>query len=246
MSATLSTTTTVNDIIKLALKNSGAVGVGQTPRAEDVNDAVMILNQMVGEWSRKRWLVYELIESFIPSTGALSYTIGPGGDFDVTPRPNVISAAFMRQPVNGGLPIDYPLEIILAREDYARIQVKTMQAFSSYVFYDTGFPVGNIYTWPVLPATLYELHIIYKNDIQQFTSLTEVISLPLEYLNALQWNLTLRLAPLFQMEPSPIVVGMAKDSLNVIRQANPQVGRLHMPRVLVRRGQYNIYADQNR
>jgi hypothetical protein len=246
MSATLQSTTTVGQIINLALKNCGAIGVGQSPRAEDTNDAVLILNQMVGEWSRKRWLVFQLLEESIVSTGALSYTCGPGGDFDINPRPNLISAAFMRQPINGGLPIDYPLEIILAREDYSQIATKTMQAFSSFLFFDDGFPLGNIYTWPVLPATLYELHIIYKNDIAQFTSLAETIALPLEYLNALQWNLSVRLCSLFQLTPSPLLVGMAKDALNTIRQANPQVGRLQMSKTLIRKGNYNIYADQYR
>jgi len=245
MSGTLSQTTTPLNIIQLALKDCGAFGVGQSPRAEDINDAMTKLNQMIGEWSRKRWLVYELIESSILSTGAESYTIGPGGQFAVSPRPNVISAAFMRQPINGGLPIDYPLEIILAREDYAKIGLKSMVAFSSYLFYDTGFPMGNIYTWPVMPATQYELHIIYKNDIQQFTSLNETIVLPLEYRNAIQWNLALRLCPTYQLDVHPVVMGMAKDSLNVIRGANPQVGRLGMPASLIRRGRYNVYSDQN-
>lgn len=245
MSGTLSSTTTPLNIIQLALKDCGAFGVGQSPRADDINDAMTKLNQMVGEWSRKRWLVYELLEAFITSTGANPYTIGPGGQFNISPRPNVISAAFMRQPINGGLPVDYPLEIILAREDYSQIAVKSMVAFSSYLFYDTGFPMGNIYTWPVVPANNYEIHIIYKNDIQQFTSLNETIILPLEYRNALQWNLAMRLCPQYQLDVHPVVAAMAKDSLNVIRGANPQVGRLHMPQVLLRRGRYNIYSDQS-
>ena len=246
MSGTLSTTTTPLNIILLALKDCGAIGVGQSPRAEDVSDAMTKLNQMVAEWSRKRWLVYELIESYLTSTGAQSYTIGPNAQIPVSPRPNSISSAFFRQNINGGLPIDYPLEIILAREDYNKIALKTMPAFSSFLFYDSGFPVGNIYTWPVLPATTYELHVTYKKDLAQFTALNQTISMPLEYINAMQWNLALRLCPTYQLDPSELLVGLAKDALNAIRGANPQVGRLSMPSDLVRRGNYNIYSDQNR
>lgn len=85
------------DIIKLALKDAGALGVGQTPLDEDVNDAFDRLNGMISLWARKRWLIFQLITVSKISTGAQSYSVGPGGDFDMITRPDSLEAAFLRQ-----------------------------------------------------------------------------------------------------------------------------------------------------
>jgi hypothetical protein len=38
---------TAGSIINLALKTAGVLGVGQTPQAEDANDALTFLNMML-------------------------------------------------------------------------------------------------------------------------------------------------------------------------------------------------------
>src|SRR6516165_10650859 len=43
-----------NNVIFLALRNAGVNGVGQTPLADDVNDAFTILNAQIGQWSLER------------------------------------------------------------------------------------------------------------------------------------------------------------------------------------------------
>src|SRR5215472_587741 len=43
-----------NDILFLALRNAGVNGVGQTPLAEDINDGLVVLNAMIGEWNLER------------------------------------------------------------------------------------------------------------------------------------------------------------------------------------------------
>jgi hypothetical protein len=46
--------TAARSVINLALRYSGVVGVGQTPLAEDVNDSLVLLNSMIGQWQRQR------------------------------------------------------------------------------------------------------------------------------------------------------------------------------------------------
>src|SRR5208337_994298 len=110
--------TTVHDICRAALKECGAIGVGQTPLAEDITDAQTRLQWMLQQWERKRWLVYHLVDFSIVSTGQVSYSIGPGGNIDtnsggnqfnnqfnsqfgpagtVSVRPDKIESAFLRQ-----------------------------------------------------------------------------------------------------------------------------------------------------
>lgn len=117
---------TVGDLCKQALRECAAVGVGQTPLAEDINDAWFRLQTMVQQWERKRWHVYHISEySTGPSTGQTTpYTIGPGQQIDTntqnpwnaqfnnqfgaggaqapvsSARPNRIEYAFLRQLTN--------------------------------------------------------------------------------------------------------------------------------------------------
>lgn len=238
--------TTPQDIIRAALKKAGVLGVGQIALAEDTNDAYSDLQDMLGQWQRKRWLIWHLVDYAFTSTGAVNYTVGPGGNFNINPRPDRIESAFFRQTVGNVVPnqVDYPLQIIEAREDYNLIRLKQLQSFPQYLFYDSAFPTGFAYPWPVVQANMYEIHLTVKETLAQFTALNQVIALPLEYFAALKFNLALRLRQAYQLPPDLALVDLAKDSLNVIRNANLQIPRLHVPSDLFRNGLYNVFSDE--
>jgi hypothetical protein len=101
--------TTALDLITGAMDDAGITGVGQTPLAEDTNKALNRLNAMIAQWSRRRWLVYHLTDIVFTGTGALSYSIGPGGDISVV-RPDRIEAAFFRQLTGGAASGRFPAE----------------------------------------------------------------------------------------------------------------------------------------
>jgi hypothetical protein len=232
------------DIITQSLKKAGILGVGQSASAEDANDAFLDLNDMIAQWARKRWLMWHLIDVAKVSTGAMSYTVGPGGDFN-TPRPDRLEAAFFRQIIpSQPNQIDYPLEIIEARETYNNISLKSLKTFPYAIFYDAAFPTGIVYPWPVPQANIYEIHLTLKDTLTQFTTLTQNIIMPPEYIAAMKFNLSIRLRQAYMLPADPILIGLAKDSLNVIRGANTQVATLNMPSDLMRSNGYNIYSDQ--
>ncbi len=241
---TATSITTIGDLIKLTLKDCGAVGVGQTPLAEDSNDALMRLNAMLGQWNRSRWLVYHLINLSITSTGALSYTVGPGGNLNISNRPDKIEAAFARQIIaQSPNAIDYPLEAIAARETYDRIALKSLNSFPEYFFYDPAFPLGNLFVYPVASPS-FQILISVKEVLTPFVSLTDNIVLPAEYFEALLYNLGARLRPAYQLEPDPTITALALASLNVIKNANAAIPTMQMPKSLKPRGyKYNIYSD---
>lgn len=239
--------TTVLDLVKLSLKDAGVLGVGQTPLAEDSNDAFTRLNFMVSEWNRKRWFVWHLLDKSVVCTGAQSYTIGPSQNIDVAVRPDKIESAFARQLVDASPnQIDYPLELVQARETYNQISLKQLQSFPMFLFYDSAWPTGVLYPWPIPQANIYELHVSIKETISQFTSLSQVINIPPEYYGALEYNLAIRICAGYTVPASPEVIGLAKDSLNTLRKANTQIARLKMPGDLIRPGVYNPYSDQIR
>ena len=234
--------TTPRDIINLALKTANVVGVGQSSLPEDINDCFNMLNMMIAQWQRRRYMVYNLKTVSITATGATSYTIGLGQQFN-TERPAKIEAAFIRMQGGSNLPVDYPLQVLRAKEDYDRISIKTQNAFPQYVFYDSTFPVGNVFVWPV-PNNQYQIFLTVMTQLQAFQNLSEVIVMPAEYLDAMQWNLADRILTIYGLPENPKITRYAEVSMRAIMENNSQIPLLHMPVALRgKSGAYNIYGD---
>ena len=233
--------TTVNDLITDTLKLAGILGVGQTASAEDSTDAFKAINAMIAQWARRRWMVYHLIDVSFQATGAQSYTIGTGGDISAT-RPDQIDSAFVRL-TNGGNAVDYPLYIIASREDYNRIGMKSLNSFPVAIFYDSNYPLGSVYIWPV-PNSTYQVHITMKAPLAAFGALSDTVSLPAEYEEALKMNLAIRLRVAYQLPGDAMLVTLAKVALNTIKNTNTQIAKMRMPNGLLgQSGRYNIYSD---
>lgn len=236
--------TTPNDIITLALKTANVTGVGQTPSAEDLNDSFNLLNMMLAQWQRKRFLVYGLTTTSLTATGATSYTVGTGGNFNI-PRPNRIESAYIRLLNNTATPVDNYLEILKSQDDYNRLSLKQLNAYPRYAFYDQANPLGNLFIWPV-PNNTYAIFISTLTQLQQFVTTADIIVLPPEYKAAIMWNLVLELYPFYGVPPNPMVIQKAEASLSAISDANVQIPQLNLPVALKsnRGTTYNIYGDQ--
>lgn len=239
--------TTGLDLANLCLFDAGVVGTGQAASGQDGALFLTRLNFMLDEWSNERWLVYHLIDTSKVSTGAQSYTVGPAGDFVAVERPDRLEAAFFRQLVQSQPnQIDYPLEILQAREDYNNIALKNLVSFPQCIFYDSAYPLGVIYPWPVPQANIYEIHLSLKAILSELANLAATIVLPKVYFNALHYNMVVRLRNAYDLPEKPRDVQLAKAALNSMRKANTQIGRLTMPQAMSRPGIYNVYSDQIR
>lgn len=238
--------TLVSDLVTAALVDCGAFGRGMPPPAEAVNDGFRKLNMMIAQWRRKRWIVYRIQEVSIAATGALSYTVGPGGQLAMAVRPAYLSYAFQRQLVSGvANPVDYPLDVLRAREDYASIRLKKLGSFGNSIFYDPDYPLGVIYPWPVIPSP-YQIFLGAPFPLGAYAALTDAVNLPEEYEGAIYYNLVVRFGAQYRVPQDPVMVALAKDGLNVLREGNTAIATLRMPAVLVPgRGKYNIYSDNN-
>lgn len=238
---------TWQDVISLALTDAGVLGQGQTASGFDTSNAITRLNWMLAQWRQQRYLVYVLQTIGVTCTGAQSYTVGPGGDYDLAVRPDKLESAFFRQLVQSQpSQLDYPLEILQAREDYNNIAMKQLTAFPSCIFYESSFPLGRIYPWPIPQANIYSVYISVKAIIDTVTPDTagaEMV-LPEEYFNAVYLSLAEALRMAYKLPPDPILMGMAEGARAIIRASNAQIPRLHMPPGIVRSGTYNPYSDQ--
>lgn len=157
---------TARDFITLALKEAGVVGVGQTPLDEDINDCFILLMRMLSQWQKRRWIVPNLIDVFAAGNNNISNLIGPGQYYN-SARPDKIQAAYFKQLNSNNVvanDVSYQLYPIWSYEDYAKIQLKGLNTWPQYYFYDAAFPYGNVFIWPI-PSSAYEIHLIVKGPI---------------------------------------------------------------------------------
>ena len=69
------------DIISSALKDIGALAAGETPSPEAAQDAFIMMNRMIDQWSNEQMMVFYKTEIiFTLTSGQTQYTIGPGGE----------------------------------------------------------------------------------------------------------------------------------------------------------------------
>lgn len=232
------------ELINLTLRDAGVAAAGQSPSPQMQADAKLRLNMMIGQWKRRRWLVYHLIDVSCVCNGAQSYGVGPGQPLN-TPRTDQIEAAFIRQVIpSSPTPVDFPLRVLTSREEYSRITLKTLAAAPpDSVWFDAGYPTGLAYPWP-LPSSNWELHIIVKGLLDSVANITDVVNLPDEYQEAIYSNLYRRICSAFRLEQDAEIVKMAKSSLQTIRAANAQIPLMTMPPGLTRGRSYNPYADR--
>jgi hypothetical protein len=225
---------TAQQVIFLALRMAGRITDTQSVAdgSKDVSDAFSLLVMMLGQWQRKRWLVWNEQEISVVSTGNDFYTIGIGQDFD-SPRPGKIHAAWCRlMPFGGPNAVDLPLAVIEAKEDWATIAIKDLKSIPAAVFYDSSFPVGRVYFWPVPSAAHYEMHLVVKATLPIPATITDALGMPPEYLDAVVNNLACRIIVASGGQISPFLMGQAKASLETIKMANSQIPLLSMPAAL--------------
>lgn len=235
--------TTALDLVTYAYKDAGLLGVGQTLLGNLAQEGLVRLNRMMAQWNRKRWLVFHLVTVSKTSTGATSYTIGTGGDFNTDRPARLEGGCFLRQLVSVGQPVDNPLKLITSREQYNSLTIKGLTGPSAWIFYDAAMPLGVVYPYPVPQAGTYQLHLSIMASLQSFAALGTVVTLPPEYELAIQQNLALFLRKGNRLPEDGELTKMATASLNTIKNENAQIPVLTVPAVLLRPSIYNVWSD---
>ena len=93
--------TTPYDIITRAMKDIGALAAGEVPTADEAQDALDMLNDMIAQWSNENMMVFYRTEIVFPCVqNRTQYTIGPGGNVGATFTAS-ISGTTMTVPVDG-------------------------------------------------------------------------------------------------------------------------------------------------
>lgn len=203
---------TAQDLIERALRRINALGSGSILPSNEAQDGLEALNAMLASWSVEGAYVFTESKETFNLTGAASYTIGSGGDFNTT-RPMYFTAAY----VSSGN-TDYPLRQITNRE-YANIAQKQIATITNSYYYDAGFPLGTIYLYPV-PSGVTTITLYSFKPLTGFSGLTTTFSMPPEYEAAIVNNLAVWLAPEYEKEASRTVMMLAHETKQAVLTQN--------------------------
>lgn len=202
--------TTALSIITSAMQKAGIITKNESPSSDEASDALVALNDLLSSWSTESTsIVAPTLEDF-PFTGATSYTIGVGGDFNTT-QPVQIIRAYAR---NGTL--DYDMTQI-TQENYTEISLKSLTGVPDLFTYDNAYPLGTLKFYPV-PLSDYRLYILSEKPITAFSTLSTDISLPAGWRRALVYNLAIDLAPEYGQ-------AISGDTAGIARQAKGHIAR---------------------
>lgn len=223
--------TTVRTLITGSMKDLGAIAIGETPTADEIQDGLEVLNAMLGMWQTESLMVYSRRqEVFNPPLGQQVYTIGTGGDID-TQRPVIIGSAKMRQ--NSGSSNDLDIYICKSYQDYADITTKSVTStLITAIYLDATWPLGKLYVWPVLSSSAYSLVLWMWTTLNTYATIDEDIAVPPGYELAMRTNLAIQLGPRYGREPSAVLVKMAMESKGQLKRLNIDVPTMSFDRGL--------------
>lgn len=215
--------TTVLDLISDAMKELGAIGIGEGPTADESQDALRALNQLIQTWQTESLMVVTRQQQvFTYVSGSQTYTIGPGGDFNTT-RPIRIDDAYARDP-NGN---DFDIYVCRSFEDYAGIVSKnTDSSLITAIYYEASYPLGVVHVWPVPSDSSYRLVLWTWSPLSEYTSTATVLSLPPGYERAYRTNLAIDLAARYGRPISPSLAKTALESKAQIKRTNMDIPTL--------------------
>lgn len=223
------------DIIKSALRLIGVLSSGANPTADEANDALMILNQMMDEWSLERLMTYSIQrQEFTLVASQRDYTLGSGGDFDVV-RPSELENITLVSYSNAVQPLEIPLEQITEAR-WQDLQLKTLTGTMPIAVYqDKGFPFRTISFYPTPTVSYLKTAIYWWKALGLFPDLNSKFSFPPGYFKALRYNLAVDLWAEWSDSPAPIdplVTQQAISTKASIKTRNVTVELLKCDRAL--------------
>ena len=201
---------TIRELITGGLRLINVVQANETPTAEDMDVSLKAFNAMLDSWSTERLSIFSMNPyyfAFVP--GQKTYTLGPGGDWDIT-RPMEIISGYVR----------YNSSEDLAPAQNIDIPVKNTASTFPLKFYDNGnYPLRTVTVWPIpLRSNICQLWL--WQPLVEADTLDDVLLFPKGYERALRFALAIELSAEFGKEPDDSVRRIARTSKATIKRLN--------------------------
>lgn len=234
---------TGNQLIASSLRLAKVLASGDTPTASQVQDALLIANQMIEQWTTEELMIFTItMNEYALIAGQQTYTLGTGGNFN-NPRPSRIQNISIVSLNNPAQPLELPMEM-LTDEGWEAIPVKNIQGSLPLKVYDDGaFPLRNI-SYYTIPSIAANTRIYSWTSLTQFPDLVTDITFPPGYAKALRYCLAVDLAPEFGTTLDQTVILQAVMLKAGLKSLNMDVYSAHCdPAVLTTDGYYDWRSD---
>ena len=210
-------TSNVQDILQDALIFVGAYAQGQTPNTDDMSLAFRIINRKIDSLSAEKLSMVGLMRSGYPLTGTIVYGYGPGQVWSKITRPIKIRSASV-QATNG---TEKPCRIATSDQWGAVPDKSRTGVFVEDMFYDAGYPTGNIYVSPIPNSGSMVLWTF--EAIPQLLSQTGTVDLAPGYTETIVMIAAVELCIAFQRPLTEELNNAALQAKSVIAQLNAEV-----------------------
>lgn len=208
----------VSTVILRAMRMVGEKPRGGTLDSNEQTECLAEFNSFVEALNNEKLMCYSVTQvSTALTASTLSYTIGPGGDINVT-RPIALRDPCWVRDSSG---YDYPLTIINI-ERYGRLVDKSSgAAIPTAIYYDGGYSATSTATLTLYPPPSASLTLFIHSvtQMQTFASLTTEILFPPGYRLMFESNFAIHLAA-GQTPISAETAKIARESKAVIKAQN--------------------------
>lgn len=211
---------TIQDLLRSSFRMINQLRPGYIYSPSELIDGLFVLNAMLDSWASDDINGFcTLIQSFtlIPNKG--SYTIGPSGDFNGA-RPTNIDKATLVVLTNQTQPLRLDLDILNAQQ-WQRINLQlTASTLTQQIFYNPTLTLGTCNFWPV-PTEADKVELSSQQMLGGgFANSTDSFVAPPGYLDAVRYNLAVRLAMEWNQPLKPGVEALASEALAKIQRLN--------------------------
>lgn len=211
------------ELITSALRLAGVIGDDETPSDPMAEQARDVLNLLIDAWAADRLTIpAKLRNVFTLTANDGSYTIGSGGDLNVT-RPLDIAQGDAGVMPTAGDDFEIPMRV-LSDQEYARRSFKAdTAAYPTELYYDRRWVagLGTILLFPIQDVSGVRL-VLYlpTGQVSEFADLTTDYTFAPGYKRALRTNLAVDLANEYGRAVTDKLERDAMKALGVIKRVN--------------------------
>jgi hypothetical protein len=212
----------VRELVTDALREIGVLAAGEVASAEDALSGLAALNRLVDQWKTEELNCYKTDRTtWSLVSGTQQYTLGIGGTINIA-RPVFIDHINF-EDTSPSKPIEYQMNP-LTDDAWSRIPIHTITApYPTSYYYNPTYPLGTVELWPV-PTSATLRGVIYAPvSVTEFSTLSDVVSLPPGYRRMIVKNLAMEMCPSYARPSSPELQSQASDSKAAVKRSNKRL-----------------------
>lgn len=210
---------TVLDIITRALQVTGSLATLETPSADDAQLGLQTLNEMIDGWNSQRLNLFTVGYQQYPLQPAQqTYQVGPGGvDFNYPSIVLIQTASVIVPGTSARMELD-----LLSSVEWAALREKYLiGVFPQRLYCDYNWPISLLNLHPV-PSGSITLELYLWSILPAFSTISDPVNFRPGYVEALEYNLALKLAPIYGMQVDQITIALAQTYKQQMQSLNAQ------------------------